>query len=167
MRLTSILLAGNVLLSPVVSHGADLPKEGTDSWTQSWVRMYVSSEMKVADHSVSEFELAGSTRNDKGGPMWNNFSFRGMGLFVKVGGKAHEPAANCVWADKDGDQIMADIVSSPDNAGDGTYTITAGTGKYAGITGNGEWHRIQILLPTSDKYVRGIFANTMHWRLPQ
>jgi hypothetical protein len=55
---------------------------------------------------------------------------------VKVGGKAHEPAANCVWADKDGDQIMADIVSS--DAGDGTYTIIAGTGKYAGMTGNGE-----------------------------
>jgi hypothetical protein len=34
MRLTSILLAGNVILSPAVSHGADLPKEGTDSWTQ-------------------------------------------------------------------------------------------------------------------------------------
>jgi hypothetical protein len=58
--------------------GADLPKEGTDSWTQSWVRMYVS-EMKVADHALSEFEIAGSTRNDKGGPMWNDFSFRGGG----------------------------------------------------------------------------------------
>jgi hypothetical protein len=126
--------------------------------------MYLS-EMKVADHSLSEFEIAGSTRNDKDGPMWNNFSFRGMGVVVEVGGKAHEPAANCVWADKDGDQIMADIVSS--DAGDGTYTIIAGTGKYAGMTGNGEWHRIQILPPTSDKYVRGIFANTMHWRLSQ
>jgi hypothetical protein len=53
------------------------------------------------------------------------------------------------------------------DAGDGTYTIIAGTGKYAGMTGNGEWHLIQFLPPTSDKYVRGIFANTMHWRLPQ
>jgi hypothetical protein len=151
-----------MMLSPAIGHGADLPKEGSDSWTQSWVRMYLS-EMKVADHSLLQFEIAGSTRNDKGGPMWSNFSFRGMGLHMEGGGEVREPA-NCVWADKDGDQIMADIASS--GGGDGIYTIVAGTGKYAGITGNGEWHLIQFLPPTSDKYVRGIFANTMHWRLP-
>ena len=48
----------------------------------------------------------------------------------------------------------------------GTETLVGGTGKFAGISGTGEFTILQRGLTADDKVFRGIVAEEFHWKLP-
>jgi hypothetical protein len=45
----------------------------------------------------------------------------------------------------------------------GTETLVAGTGKFAGISGTGEW--MKFPLKADDKMSRGIVSEKVHWKI--
>ena len=47
----------------------------------------------------------------------------------------------------------------------GIETLVAGTGKFAGISGTGEWTVVKFPLKTDDKLSRGIVSETVHWKI--
>ena len=70
---TSILSAftlSTAMALGTAAMAADLPKEGTDSYTNIWLAT-VTSSIKAGDRSFATVELTGTTRNDFGGPMFN------------------------------------------------------------------------------------------------
>jgi hypothetical protein len=43
--------------------------------------------------------------------------------------------------------------------------LVAGTGKFAGISGTGEWTVVKFPLKADDKLSRGIVSETVHWKI--
>jgi hypothetical protein len=41
----------------------------------------------------------------------------------------------------------------------------AGTGKFAGISGTGEWTVLKFPLKSDDKLARGIVSERVHWKI--
>ena len=84
--------------------------------------------------------VTGVTFNDRGtGPLHlgaANCSF----AFYALDGSGKN-LGYCTFGDADGDRIFVDFTgsSTPDGQLSGTNRIIGGTGKYAGIQGNGPW----------------------------
>jgi hypothetical protein len=148
-------------LFPITVQAGDMPKEGTDSITNTWM-ITSSSTLKVGDHSLTIAEFSGITRNDTGGPMFNNMGFHCIGATQITGTASHGQGA-CTWTDKDNDQILANYESQ--SAGVGLSTLVAGTGKFSGISGASEW-TVQYPIKADDKFNRGIGSEKVHWKLP-
>lgn len=73
---------------------ADLPKQGTDSYTTTYV-IVSSDQMKAGDRTVTTYESVGITRNDNGGPMFNDMGARCVGMSDVVGKDAASRAHLC------------------------------------------------------------------------
>jgi hypothetical protein len=73
--------------------------------------------------------------------------------------------STCTFTDKDGANIFMPYGG---RNGRGTYQVTGGTGKFAGITGNGEFV-VNMLgqIQSDDKKVRGFVSNKVTWKLPE
>ena len=147
-------------LFPMTVQAADMPKEGTDSVTNTWMITSVST-LKVGDHSFTIAEANGITRNDIGGSMFNNFGFHCVGTNEITGSAVHGHGA-CTWTDKDNDQILTNYESNA--AGAGHSTLVAGSGKFAGISGTSEF-TVQFPVKADDKFNRGIGSEKVHWKL--
>jgi hypothetical protein len=48
----------------------------------------------------------------------------------------------------------------------GTYELVGGTGKFAGITGSGEFFNAGLTIKADDKAMRGVVSNKVSWKLP-
>jgi hypothetical protein len=147
-------------LLPISVQAADQAKEGTDNFTNLWVTT-VSNTIEQGDHTFNTYEINGIARNDAGGPMFNLFGQRCIGLWSGPGG---DDRGTCTFTDKDGDNIFAPYTGK---GGHGTYEIAGGTGKFAGITGAGEYVANNPgQIKSDDKRNRGFVSNRMSWKLP-
>jgi len=64
----------------------------------------------------------------------------------------------CTYTDTDGDNIF--MPYSAKGGRRGTYEVAAGTGKFAGITGTGEWWRLDAApIRSDDKRARTVISN--------
>jgi hypothetical protein len=151
------------LLLPLTVQAADLPKSGTDSYTNTWV-VTASSSMKLGeDRSFDTYETSGVSRNDAGGAMFNNFGLRILGSGEVAGNERIDRGAS-ISTDKDGDQIFSTYEGKAGAAG--TFKLVGGTGKFTGISGTGEFSLIAFFIDSDDKRARGVFANKATWKLP-
>lgn len=99
-----LTLAAAALL-PVSVHAADMPKEGTDSFTNTW--MATSPDpIKVGDRTLGTYELSGIHRNDNGQATIANMVMRCLGIYEMAGTAPQQDHGACTFTDKDGDQIM-------------------------------------------------------------
>jgi hypothetical protein len=158
MFLRLLLLSTLPLLTPVTSRAEDVPKEGNETVTITWVSTYAST-MKFGDRSRSLYELNGIARNDSGGSMFNNMGQRCLGTTEIVGGK-YSGQGTCIETDKDGDQVFSTYEVTGQNAG--TTSYVGGTGKFAGFSGTSEW-MVTNRPPADDKFGRGVVAEKVHW----
>jgi hypothetical protein len=158
--LLRLWLFATLLLFPMTVQAGDMPKEGTDSVTNTWM-ITSATTLKVGDHSLTIIELSGITRNDAGGPMFNNMGFHCIGT-TEITGSAEHGQGACTWTDKDKDQVLDNYESK--GGGVGHSTIVAGSGKFAGISGTSEW-TVQFPIPADDKFNRGIGSEKIHWKL--
>jgi len=152
------LLFAMLPLLPMATSAGEMPKEGNDSYTHTLVVTY-ASPMKVGDHAFIVSEQNGISLNDTGAAIFNNMGTRCISLEEIIGSERHA-RGGCTFTDKDGDQIMLSL----DRKGDaGSATLVAGTGKFAGISGTGEYtHR---LIKADDKLLRVVVSAKVHWKL--
>lgn len=121
------------------SGAQQLPKSGSINFHTGWKD--TGGALEVADKRLQgQGMVTGVTFNDKvSGPLHlgpANCSY----TFMAVEGNAKNKGY-CTFSDVDGDRIFTDFTgtSTPDGQGNGTNEIVGGTGKYAGIQGNGPW----------------------------
>ena len=139
-----------------------IAKEGTVNFTNTWL-VTSSSKLKVGDRSLEIYELSGVTRSEDGGDAFNNMGFHCVGADERIGSELRGRGA-CTYTDKDGDQMMTTYLA--ERPRQGTATVVAGSGKFAGISGASEW-TVQVAKAADDKFPRGIGSEKLHWRLSQ
>ena len=67
-----------LLLMPLSAEAADMAKQGTDSYTTTYV-LTSSHTMKLGDRTYTTLEFGGIARNDKGSGMFHNMGVRCLG----------------------------------------------------------------------------------------
>ena len=156
-----LLLATTLLpLVPITVLGGEKPKEGTDSFTNSWL-ITTSNAMKVGDRTLGTYEVSGVRQNVQGEAK-SDMGMRCLGFYD--GGKAPQlEHGACTFTDNDGDEIMATYERK--TAEGGIETLVAGTGKFAGISGTGEWTVLKFPLKADDKQSRGVVSEKVHWKI--
>ena len=94
----------------------------------------------------------------------DRLALRCLGIYDDAG-KAPERQEHgaCTFTDNDGDKIMATYERK--TAEGGIETLVAGTGRFAGISGTGEWIVLKFPLKADDKLSRGIVSEKVHWKI--
>ena len=139
-KATAVFVSGLSFATFCTTTGAqELPRSGSISFHTGWKDTSVA--IQVADKRwQGQGIVTGATFNDKGtGPLHlgpANCSY----AFFAVEGNAKNKGF-CTFGDADGDRIFAEFTGAgtPDAQTSGINEITGGTGKYAGIHGNGPW----------------------------
>jgi hypothetical protein len=153
-----LLVLATLPLLPMVASAGEMAKEGDDSYTHTLVVMY-ASPMKVGERTLIVSEQTGISLNDNGRAIFNNMGTRCMSLEEIIGNERHA-RGGCTFTDHDGDQIMLTLDR---RGGAGSATLVAGTGKFVGISGAGEYtHR---LVKADDKFLRVVVRAKVHWML--
>jgi hypothetical protein len=112
---------------------ADLPKEGRYDFTGCWSG--VSSVIEFSKtHSASSYEMTGTTRSNPPGGMFDNHTFRCVGLNASLDGKVSATTV-CEAIDRDGDKRLSYFSRTSD--GKVVRENVTGTGKYEGMVASG------------------------------
>ena len=159
------LLTFAMTLLPLSVQAMEMPREGTDSFTNAFITT-VMSTIQQGSHSLTVYEINGVARNDAGGPMFNMFGQRCVGTTDGSGGN-YSDSGTCTYTDKDGDHIFMPYRSQVEQgAYHGTYEVAGGTGKFTGITGSGELFSNRPPIKADDKWPRHVMSNKVTWKLP-
>jgi hypothetical protein len=120
--------------------------EGT--WTATGTRHALDLE---PGHRASIFSLSGSLLlTGEGG---RSFGFRGD--VIGFSDSAAGGSGDCAWTDEHGDRIFSRLRGQPIGTGSHvTGTITGGTGRWAGVTGEYEFH-FQYVIESDDATFSG------------
>jgi hypothetical protein len=166
-RILSAVTLGIGMAFGVLATAADLPKQGTDSFTNVWV-VGTSNTIQQGNRTFITYEIDGVARNDSGGPMFNLFGLRCVGWVEVLGNEGPHGGGTCTYTDKDGDNIFSPYSDKGDGKGGvhGTVELAGGTGKFAGITGSGEYFNPNLPIKADDKTLRGVVSNKVSWKLP-
>jgi hypothetical protein len=132
-----VLGSGLAFIGPIA--GADqLAKSGSINFHTGW-KLVGEAITPAEKNMLGHGSAVGVTFNDKGsgplhlGPANCVYTF----LVVDERGKNK---GSCAFGDADGDRIFTNYTGNLSADGDsGTNEIAGGTGKYAGIQGNGPW----------------------------
>src|SRR6516162_9630510 len=144
-----LLTVAAASLLPLSVQAADMPKEGTDAFTNIWA-ITISNTIQQGTHFFETYEINGVARNDAGGPMFNFFGLRCVGM---ENSREDSDDGTCTYTDKDGDNIFMPYTGKN---GRGTHKVAGGTGKFARITGKGEWWDVSPApIKSDDKRGRG------------
>jgi hypothetical protein len=160
----TLMLTAAALL-PLSVHAGETPKEGTVKTTNTWVlSSYVP--MKMGERSFATFEVNGIKLNYSGGGIFDKMSARFLGT-LETNGKDYHATGASIYMDVDGDAIYGTFESRAQGRGHGQ--LIAGTGKYAGISGETDWVEYTAAHPikADDKFPRGLVTETIHWKLPE
>ena len=82
-----LLLPMTVLaLVPITVLAGEMPKEGTDSFTNTWL-VTTSNTMKVGDRTLGTYEVSGVHQNVQG-EATTDMAMRCLGIYIDDAGKA-------------------------------------------------------------------------------
>lgn len=119
-----------------------LPPSGKARFQVSYVQ-WASHDVEMADRAgFGSMEFGGITRNMDGKGWFDRMAEYCTGQYYWGSGNTQPGNGSCLYVDADGDQIMVNWSSTAPY--DGTKQIVGGTGKYAGITGQGTFDGTQI-----------------------
>jgi hypothetical protein len=162
MSLRFLLLTTILSLAPITVLAGETPKEGTDSFTNTWLVTTLNT-MKVGDRTLGTYEVSGVHQNVQGEAK-TDMGMRCLGIYDAAGkAPVRQEHGACTFTDNDGDEIMATYERK--TAEGGIETVVAGTGKFAGISGTGEWTVLKFPLKADDKLSRGVVSETVHWKI--
>jgi hypothetical protein len=151
-------------LLPLSVQAADMPKEGSDNLT-SVLLVTSYNTIQQGTQTFETYEVDGVARNDTGGSMFNLFGARCVGMEEGPDPGKFTGHGTCTYTDTDGDNIFTPFSATGGRRG--TLELAGGTGKFAGITGNGEWRRIDPApIKSDDKRGRVVVALKVNWKLP-
>ncbi len=157
--LTQLSVLSALTLMPLFAHAAEMPKQGTDSYTTTYVGT-ISSTMTLGERSVSLIELNGVSRNNSGGPMFDAMGDRCLVMREAVG-KDVSTRGTCTGVDRDGDQIFHTFEGKGPA---GRHVFVGGTGKYTGISGTADYTGQFIKAP--DNHIMTLVTHKADWKLP-
>jgi hypothetical protein len=151
------MLGGAVFaLMLVVGSGLPVAAEESGQWFGKAVLVEVSSKtakvQHLADHSVSVMEYDGVVFNGDNKPFLEKARYQVVHLFDV--GAAH---GYKTFTDPDGSKVFAKYILKEMKLPDlrGVFEFTGGTGRYAGITGGGEYHVVIVSDTASWDELRG------------
>lgn len=126
-------LANAGLIAVLTVHGSvlaqTLPKEGRFDVTACWSSV-TNPLVFSKTHSAFTYEMAGTIMSNPPGGMFDNSSFRCLGIATSFDGKTGGSNV-CEAIDRDGDKRMSRFSIASD--GSVARETIAGTGKYEGI----------------------------------
>ncbi len=162
----SLILSLIVLVAFGMEARAQIPKEGTTSFTSAYSGTFKILAMGQERVQMT-YEFMGASIGDTPNDFSHNLSFRCIGTFHAVKGEYNDGSTFCVATRPDGDQIF----STYKTAGKlgvmykGTYTVVGGTGKLAGIQGSGECTGFD-LRPEAEGTFQGYAIQKGQYKLP-
>ena len=132
------LTAFAALLS-IGAQAGEIAKKGTTSYTTRYIFHPVGITETPGVGKVTALILLGVTANEKGEAVFDKMAAKCDAIKVELGGTMYLDGA-CAMTDDEGDAIFSmfdsrQLDKSQPKLDCGTQTITAGTGKYKGITG--------------------------------
>ncbi|MDE5454129.1 hypothetical protein GWE18_14970 [Bradyrhizobium sp. CSA112] len=145
--LNSSCICGCVVLA-LAAPAAAIPAaaEEAGQWFGRAVLVTLSSKsVKVedrADHTVSVTEFDGAVFNADGKPFLDKARYQ----VVDLTDAGTSSGGHKTFTEADGSKVFAKYVLKDAKPKEfrGTFEFTGGTGKYAGITGRGEYHVVQV-----------------------
>jgi hypothetical protein len=127
------ILALVILTSAPSAFAAEPPKEGSYDYTSCWSG--ISNEITFSKtHTASSYELTGAIRSNPPGGVFDNETFRCVGMNASLGGK-NTGSTVCEAIDADGNKRLSTF--SVGNDGKVTREFVVGTGKYEGMVTTG------------------------------
>jgi len=162
-----MLLAGLVVTTPSAAEApASLPREGSYTYVN-----VLSATLRVLpmgkDRLQFSYDTMGGSISPSGEGLMHNASMRCVGGMHIVNGAWEDESGSCVITRPDGDQIFNTYRASGKVGGEvkGVTTITGGTGKLAGITGQSEFTR-QALRPVVEGTSQSVSRGKGSYKLP-
>jgi len=133
----------------VPAKAAELPKEGKFDTTSCYT--VTTNDIAFSKtYTATTYELVGATLSNPSGGMFDQQSFRCVGLNTIINGK-FSATTMCEAVDKDGDKILTRLIVGgvegvgQDDTHVGETTVLIGTGKYEGMTRTGTNENYPIL----------------------
>jgi hypothetical protein len=161
------LILGIVLLAAFGPEAkAQIPKEGTTLQTWYYSGTYKALPMGQERLQVN-YDLMGVVIGDTSKNIFHNASFHFLGSWHAVKGE-WEGGGFGVAVRPDGDQVFftyKDMGKVGVGTTKGTWTIVGGTGKLAGIQGNGEFTCTDVR-PAAEGTFQGYCPDKVHYKLP-
>ena len=164
MLVVAVALVSLVALAAETS--PPIPKEGGGSSLN-----ILSGTVKVMrlgkDRLQVSYDVMGVSISTTGEGLLHNASVHCVGGMHAVEGAFEDESGSCVYTRPDGDQVFT-VHKAAGKLGavaKGTFTYVGGTGKMAGITGGGEFTRIQAR-PAAEGTSQSITRGTMKYKLP-
>ena len=118
-----------LLTSGVTAQSQPVAKEGRYDYVACWSG--ASNVLAFSKtHTATTTEFTGTTRSNIAGSIFDNNSFRCIGMSVSFDGKNTASAA-CESIDRDGDRRLSYFATAAD--GKVTREVVSGTGKYDGL----------------------------------
>jgi hypothetical protein len=112
------------------------------------------------------YEGYGVSHNETGESTFNNASIHFMGSFLAIKGVYENDSGLMCFTRPDGDQIFTTYKAAGQvgKEAKGTYTIVGGTGKFAGIQGQGEFVNV-TLRPIAKGVGAGLTVSEGRWKI--
>jgi len=144
---------------------AEMAKEGSATDTVYFTGIYQILAQEKENLGVN-FDARGIVSSEDESNPFYKASGQCLGTHMAVGGEFKELGL-CTYTRPDGDQIFVSYEATGKRSDPvkGTHTFIGGTGKCAGITGNGEFTREQ-LKGTPKGSGANIVKRTSSWKIP-
>ena len=150
MRKSILLLVLSLVL--LLTFGINVYAQNKEMSEPATTTFYVTSKVLPLGEGIAymSYEAIGLNVNDTGGGLFHNATFRSLGGMKFVKGVYNDERAWGVWNLQNGDKVFFTYTMAgeqrPGGMGfaKGTFTITGGTGKAAGIQGSYETNRTTV-----------------------
>ncbi|MGD1152581.1 MAG: hypothetical protein ABR911_06885 [Syntrophales bacterium] len=164
--ITSLILSLVVLVAFGTEAKAQIPKDGTTSFTCGYSLTFKVLPMGQERVQMT-YEVMGVNIGDAPEDLFHKTSFRCLGALHAVKREFNDESGFCVLIRPDGDQVFLTYKGAGKLGGVGkeTWTIVGGTGKLTGIQGNTECERFNVR-PAAEGTGQGYERCKGHYKLP-
>ncbi|MEK0082544.1 hypothetical protein [Benzoatithermus flavus] len=149
-HMTAVLLAATCAagfgLPAMAGDAAKLPQNGKVKFQVSYVQWTGRDIQLDGKTSFGTFEFAGITRNVEGKPWFDRMTEHCTGQYYAGEKRSAATNGSCLYVDPDGDKVMINWTGGTVPYA-GTKQVVGGTGKYAGITGQGTYTGTDLKTP--------------------
>jgi hypothetical protein len=144
--------------------GEELAKEGAVSGTIAY--SCPVTVMMMGNDLQSNFDALGVYVTDSADNPFSNASVRILGTGLVLKGVYNEVGSICLTL-SNGDQVFSTYEGKGigGNKMKGTFTFIGGTGNFSGITGEGEFDRINVAKPAMKGTTQGYTISKATWKI--
>lgn len=132
------------LLGSQIAHAAPLPKEGPMNLMLCMAGESPPTMIFSKENLLGTLHWSGTLWNPTAGGPFDAMSGECAGHY-NVGATGVDSTGQCQYVDSDGDKML--VLIPVNHNGVGTWGVVAGTGKYKGITGGGDFKPLRQFPP--------------------